>query len=396
MPGTRKGTGVYVGPVEGPRGRKYRVRVRNAAGESCNPSFDSREEAEEFRKSALSELELDRAIARAEDLDRQAKEAWAFVASLENRDVTVGQAVERYEAALRERGLRPVSIRGQVDHLRWLRDIFELPMRSITEKRAKEVYRARTQATNMSRGREGQPIRASTHQSELKHAKYLWRFAIEEKLTTGNPFEAVKPIGQANVGKEQLSTEEARLLDAALVAALASEDLAVVRRALGAALALYQGFRRSEIVRLQVRFVTADGSGIEIRKAKTRAGNRPSRVPDFLAAPLARVRAAAKEQTEGEGRDASTALLLPFAAKWVLAQAHRFCDAAGVPRVCAHALRGMHGTLAMEGGETAEAVARALGHTSTGITLKHYVEPATAHTAATERALRVLKGGKGP
>ncbi|MBL9003243.1 MAG: hypothetical protein JNJ46_03300, partial [Myxococcales bacterium] len=44
------------------------------------------------------------------------------------------------------------------------------------------------------------------------------------------------------------------------------------------------------------------------------------------------------------------------------------CDAANVPRVCPHSLRGLHATLAIEEGASGEAVARALGHTRFEIT----------------------------
>jgi integrase len=46
--------------------------------------------------------------------------------------------------------------------------------------------------------------------------------------------------------------------------------------------------------------------------------------------------------------------------KWVA----RICKAAGVPRVTAHGMRGLHGTLAVETGLSAHAVAAALGHES--------------------------------
>jgi len=44
------------------------------------------------------------------------------------------------------------------------------------------------------------------------------------------------------------------------------------------------------------------------------------------------------------------------------------CERAGVPAVCPQSLRGMHATLALEGGATHTAVAAALGHSSFAIT----------------------------
>ena len=42
----------------------------------------------------------------------------------------------------------------------------------------------------------------------------------------------------------------------------------------------------------------------------------------------------------------------------------RICALAGVPTVCAHAMRGLHSTLAVQSGVTGHVVAAALGHES--------------------------------
>ena len=66
------------------------------------------------------------------------------------------------------------------------------------------------------------------------------------------------------------------------------------------------------------------------------------------------------------------------------------CARAGVPRVCVHGLRGTHASLAVSGGASVEAVARVLGHTSTKMTLDHYIpeEAATdARVAAVDASL---------
>ena len=63
----------------------------------------------------------------------------------------------------------------------------------------------------------------------------------------------------------------------------------------------------------------------------------------------------------------------------------QLCDAAAVPRVCPHSLRGLHATLAIEEGASGEAVARALGHTSFEITAKHYASPDSVANARLEK-----------
>ena len=76
--------------------------------------------------------------------------------------------------------------------------------------------------------------------------------------------------------------------------------------------------------------------------------------------------------------------------KWVA----RICKAAGVPRVTAHGMRGLHGTLAVETGLSAHAVAAALGHESVTTTLQSYAKAGAGASARQEKVLTVLAGGK--
>jgi integrase len=52
----------------------------------------------------------------------------------------------------------------------------------------------------------------------------------------------------------------------------------------------------------------------------------------------------------------------------------RICKAAAVPKVTAHAMRGLHGTLAVDSGITSHAVAAALGHESFRTTAESYAQ----------------------
>lgn len=72
----------------------------------------------------------------------------------------------------------------------------------------------------------------------------------------------------------------------------------------------------------------------------------------------------------------------------------RICKAAGVPRVTAHGMRGLHGTLAVETGISAHAVAAALGHESVTTTLQSYAKAGAGASARQEKVLTVLAGGK--
>jgi hypothetical protein len=50
------------------------------------------------------------------------------------------------------------------------------------------------------------------------------------------------------------------------------------------------------------------------------------------------------------------------------------CEAAGLPVVCSHSMRGLHSTLAAGFGVTDHAAAKALGHTSFAVTRRHDVD----------------------
>ena len=58
------------------------------------------------------------------------------------------------------------------------------------------------------------------------------------------------------------------------------------------------------------------------------------------------------------------------------------CDRLGIPRVCPHALRGLHATLAVKTGVSVRAVADALGHGSVEITKRHYITPGADRVGA--------------
>ena len=75
-----------------------------------------------------------------------------------------------------------------------------------------------------------------------------------------------------------------------------------------------------------------------------------------------------------------------FHAQYYVVRVKRLCRLAGVPEVVPHSLRGLHATLALEGGATADAVAKALGHSSFAMTAQHYASPSSV---ANSRASRV-------
>lgn len=76
--------------------------------------------------------------------------------------------------------------------------------------------------------------------------------------------------------------------------------------------------------------------------------------------------------------------------QWLHEETGRLCKKAGVPVICPHSLRGMMATIAVAAGELPEVVAQALGHTSSKMTLQHYIQTGVAQSAQLERGLAAL------
>ena len=114
---------------------------------------------------------------------------------------------------------------------------------------------------------------------------------------------------------------------------------------------------------------------------KTATSRRRLKVPHWLQPHLSRLadgKAAGELLFSADGQK-------PRPHQYWWRKVHELCDAANVPRVCPHSLRGLHATLAIEEGASGEAVARALGHTSFEITAKHYATPDSVANARLEK-----------
>jgi integrase len=116
-----------------------------------------------------------------------------------------------------------------------------------------------------------------------------------------------------------------------------------------------------------------------------RAWARNLTVPDFLQPYLV---------TLARGRDPQAALFGEHWRDWPRKWVQRIRKAAGVPKVTAHGMRGLHGTLAVDSGITSHAVASALGHESYETTAESYAKREAVAGAQQKRALAVLTGGK--
>jgi integrase len=134
-----------------------------------------------------------------------------------------------------------------------------------------------------------------------------------------------------------------------------------------------------------VRDLDDEGRLLWIPDSKTLAGRRKLQVPEFLQPYLTDL---------AKGREPTAPLFGEHWRDWPRRWVQKICKAAKVPKVTAHAMRGLHGTLAVDSGITAHAVAAALGHESFKTTAERYAQRDAVSSAQQKRALGVLKGGK--
>jgi len=119
------------------------------------------------------------------------------------------------------------------------------------------------------------------------------------------------------------------------------------------------------------------------------AGRRTLEVPAVLRPLLLKcAEGKARERYLFEAEDGK-----PHWRDWILHNVHRLCDLAGVPRVTAHALRGLLATLTAERGLAGHLIAATLGHEDERTTMKAYAAVGTAAAGINRRGLVVLEGG---
>ena len=280
------------------------------------------------------------------------------------------------QARLRAGDAAPTTIAEQVARIRTLLGpVMDLRLTEVTERKAQALYQ---RITTQPSPKTGKPLQAATHRFYLSIAQFLWRWAQKQGLVQDNPWAEVEPVGRISAGKPQLRPAEARRFAAVAEA----EAEAGSGLALAALCCLSLGLRASEALQLAARDIDAEGGEVYVSGTKTAAARRRLKLPANLAVLLGRA-AAARPPMER----LCTATRQSLHDKVIA-----LCARAGVPRVCVHGLRGTHASLAVSGGASVEAVARVLGHTSTKMTLGHYVseEAATAaRVAAVEAQLSV-------
>jgi integrase len=280
--------------------------------------------------------------------EAQARE---YRATLETRQATrtVGAAVEAYLEHAAKRGNTPESVATTGYRLRGLlAPRTDSPIGALTPDVAAELY-ARYTAGRAT----------DTHRNTLGQARTAGKWWVRQGWLPVNPWLDVEGTGRRRKGKRQLRMDDTRkLVDAAL--GRAERDwgaLAVVTQ-------LLLGLRSGELLRIHARDFDCGGTVLLVPVSKTESGVRELELPAVLQ-PLLAARAAVAPR------------LFPRSVWWVRNEVRVLCEQVNVPRVTAHALRGMHATIAIKRGATAHVVAAALGHSSPRITAGSYIAPGT-------------------
>lgn len=337
--------------IEGPyqHYNGYRCRIARESGRIWCPVAPTAQQAQRLAELCLEEIE---------------REA-----------LTVSEACSRYQVHLQEvKGNKPTSCAATGSRLLSFFSEHQVFVRDLTAQRCARYYDDLVQKPSASTGK---PLAPDTHRNCLAEAKTFLSFCVEQKWLPKNSLTGVRGVGRRRHGKAQLTIDEARRWLQAAMELAPSEDGAVA-----AALLLLCGLRSSEVVERVVRDVDDRGRVLRIPFGKTLAAARvvalPAKIQPHVTA-LCQGKAPNARLFGQHWRD--------WPRKWV----KRICELAKVPNVCAHSMRGLHATLALQAGQTPHVVAATLGHESPSTTLQSYAAAGSAEAGSSIRALLALE-----
>lgn len=298
-------------------------------------------------------------------------------AQQDTQDQTTFSARDRYLAHLTSKGNRPNSLKGtEASIKRFFPD--DRQLWSITALQCEKRYAELTERYSVD-----------THRNTLAETKTFMRWCVKQRWIPKSPVEHIEGLGKRKKGKPQLRIDEARAWKrVAIELAERGDDGAIAALTL-----LLLGMRCSEVVERVCRDVDDEGRILWIPCSKTEAGKRRLEIPEELQPFLLAC-------TQGRRGDQP---LFPPEKKsktgfrwrdWPRHQVERICELAGVPEVCAHAMRGLHATLATDAGVTGRIVAASLGQDDVRTTHTAYATSESVGQARQNRALAVLDGGK--
>ncbi|MEP6653473.1 MAG: tyrosine-type recombinase/integrase [Myxococcales bacterium] len=293
------------------------------------------------------------------------------------QETTIAEAKHSYEGYLRDE--KQNKERSYTATL-WRLGVFfpdaDLSLSALTLQKCAAFY----QALRFRETKYRKPLAVDSQRNILAEAKTFLNWSVGKGYLRTNLLAGVLGTGKRRHGKPQLRIDEARKWQAKAVQfAEEGEEGAVA-----ALVTLVMGLRAGEVVSRIVRDLDDDGRLLWIPDSKTEAGKRTLQVPELLREYL-------RELAEGKGQ--SDWLFGYHDRNWPRKWVVRICKAAGVPRVTAHGMRGLHGTLAVETGLSAHAVAAALGHESISTTLQSYAQAGAGAGARQQKVLTVLAGG---
>ena len=232
----------------------------------------------------------------------------------------------------------------------------------------------------------GKPLSRKTAVHHLSFISDVFTYAIRMGMLSDNPCRRVFVPKQEQLEKEIFTLDEVRMLFANL-------DNEPMKYQLYLMLAIYSGFRRSEMLGLEWKDIDFENDLIHVRRTsqytaekgiytdttKTRSSKRVSKMPEIIMDLLRRFRT---EQTiearrlgtkwvendrlftkwNGEPMNPQT----PF--EWLKG----YCGRVGVPFKNIHSLRHLHASLLIFEGVDVVAVSADMGHSVVGTTLNLY------------------------
>jgi integrase len=253
---------------------------------------------------------------------------------------STAQVLALYEAHLRAKGNKPGSVATTVFRLDSL--LGTMAARPIIGVTTIDLLKAVQRLGDLA---------GDTRLNTLAETRTFLRWALKAGHLKADMAVDLKVEARRKRGKNQLRITEAR---AWLTTAL---DLATQgdQAAAAAAMTLLMGMRASEVTDRTVRDLDDGGRLLWIPAAKTRAGVRRLQVPGVLRDILLKV---------ASGREPGAQLFEGASRWWLRYHVVRLCQLAKVPVVGPNAMRGLHSTLAVSSGVSAEEVAKSLGHES--------------------------------
>ena len=291
-------------------------------------------------------------------------------AELDAKDIAVVAAIDEYIAAQQVRPTKPIKPQSAATLGFRLRAMFaagyDMMVGDLSPRWCQDAYddlRAKPRQAN------------DTHRNTLAASKAFLAWCMDRGYAARNPMAGVTGVGDRNVGKAQLTTDESRdLLPLAVKMAKRGD-----RGALATATVLLAALRAGECAAIVARDVDDGGRILIVPKAKTAAGVRRLEIPQWLGKLL-------RGAADASGR------VFPGDRHWVRYHVQRLCRLAGVTKVTAHGLRGTHATIATTAGASSAVVAASLGHTNVRITQRHYTKADATDAARSRRAQAALRG----